>query len=137
MLQDIWREEFKMIYKTTTTYPLETVKAQLEKKAEKVGFGVLGSYEFKKILKAKGFEIHRDVTVYELCNPAGAEEALNAIAEISVYLPCRISVYSENGLTVLATIGMEDMLHTEGVDEAFKGFMEKIFDNIRAVMNSW
>ena len=126
-----------MIYKTTTSYPLETVKAQLEEKAKKVGFGVLGSYEFKKILKSKGFEINRDITVYELCNPAGAEEALNTIPEISVYLPCRISVYSENGETVLATIGVEDMLNSTDVDETFKGFMEQIFNNIRAVMNSW
>jgi len=131
------REEFKMIYKTTTTYPLETVKAQLEEKAKKVGFSLLGSYEFKKILKAKGFEIKRDITVFELCNPAGAEEALNTIPEISVYLPCRISIYSENGVTVLATIGVEEMLNSADVDEAFKGFMEQIFNNIRAVMNSW
>ncbi len=126
-----------MIYKTTTSYPLETVKAQLEEKAKKVGFGVLGSYEFKKILKAKGFEVHRDITVYELCNPAGAEEALNTIPEISVYLPCRISIYREDSLTVLATIGVEDMLNATNVTDEFKGFMEQIFQNIRSVMNSW
>jgi len=126
-----------MIYKTTTSYPLETVKAQLEEKAKKVGFGILGSYEFKKILKSKGFEIHRDITVFELCNPAGAEEALNTIPEISVYLPCRISIYSQNGVTVLATIGVEEILNSTDVDETFKDFMEQIFNNIHAVMNSW
>ena len=126
-----------MIYTTTTTYPLETVKAQLEEKAKNVGFGVLGSYEFKKILKAKGFEIRRDITVFELCNPAGAEEALNTLPEISVYLPCRISIYSENGVTVLATIGVEDMLNSADVSAEFKGFMEKIFQNVRSVMNAW
>ena len=44
-----------MIYKTETTYPLETVKAQLEEKAKQLGFGILGSYEFKKLLKERGF----------------------------------------------------------------------------------
>jgi len=29
------------------------------------------------------------------------------------------------------------MLNSADVDEAFKGFMEQIFNNIRAVMNSW
>lgn len=126
-----------MIYTTTTIYPLETVKAQLATHAQKFGFGLLGSYEFKKILKSKGLELRRDITVFELCNPAGAKEALNTLPEISVYLPCRISLYSENGVTVLATIGIEDMLNSTSVSDEFKSIMERIFQNIRSVMNSW
>ena len=126
-----------MIYKTTTTYPIDTVKSQLEEKAKEMGFGILGSYAFKKILKSKGFEVHRDITVYELCNPAGAQEALNIIPEISVYLPCRISIYRENNLTVLATIGVEDILGATDASDEFKGFMQQLFQNIRSVMNAW
>jgi uncharacterized protein (DUF302 family) len=126
-----------MIYKTQTTYPLETVKAQLAKKAKQLGFGVLGSYEFKKILKEKGFDITRDITVYELCNPVAAHSALNALPEISVYLPCRLSIYNENGVTTLATIGIEDILRAGDIDGEFKEHMLEIFNKIRALMNSW
>ncbi len=126
-----------MIYKTETTYPLETVKAQLAEKAKQLGFGILGSYEFKKLLKDRGFEITRDVTVYELCNPAAAHKALSTLPEISVYLPCKLSLYTQNGVTVLATIGIEDMLNAVDVDEEFKAHLQEIFNNIRALMNSW
>ena len=126
-----------MIYTTTTSYPLTTVKAQLEEKAKILGFGLLGTYEFKKILKSKGFEITRDITVYELCNPVAAHSALNALPEISVYLPCRLSVYHENGATVLATIGIEDILQASGIDGELQEHMQEIFDKIRALMNSW
>ena len=126
-----------MIYKTETTYPLETVKAQLEEKAKQLGFGILGSYEFKKLLKERGFEITRDVTVYELCNPAAAHKALSTLPEISVYLPCKLSLYTQNGVTVLATIGIEDMLNAVDVDDALKAHLQEIFNNIRALMNSW
>jgi len=126
-----------MIYKTETTYPLETVKAQLEEKAKQLGFGILGSYEFKKLLKERGFEITRDVTVYELCNPAAAHKALSTLPEISVYLPCKLSLYTQNGVTVLATIGIEDMLNAVDVDDALKAHLQDIFNNIRALMNSW
>ena len=126
-----------MIYKTETTYPLETVKAQLEEKAKQLGFGILGSYKFKKLLKERGFEITRDVTVYELCNPAAAHKALSTLPEISVYLPCKLSLYTQNGVTVLATIGIEDMLNAVDVDDALKAHLQEIFDNIRALMNSW
>ena len=126
-----------MIYKTQTTYPLDTVKAQLAEKAKALGFGVLGSYEFKKILKSKGFDITKDITVYELCNPAAAHDALNELPEISVYLPCRISLYNEDGVTVLATIAIEDMIKATQMEGAFKEHMEEIFNKIRALMNSW
>ncbi len=126
-----------MIYKTQTTYPLDTVKAQLAEKAKALGFGVLGSYEFKKILKSKGFDITKDITVYELCNPAAAHDALNELPEISVYLPCRISLYNEDGVTVLATIAIEDMIKATQIEGAFKEHMQEIFNKIRALMNSW
>jgi len=126
-----------MIYKTQTTYPLETVKAQLAEKAKKLGFGLLGSYDFKEILKSKGFEITRDITVYELCNPVAAHSALNALPEISVYLPCRLSVYHEDGATILATIGIEEIVNSENIDTELKKHMLEIFEKIRALMNSW
>ncbi len=125
-----------MIYKTHTNTPLETVKAQLEDKAKILGFGVLGSYDFQKILKSKGFELNTQITVYEICNPPAANMALNAIADISVYLPCRISIYEQNGVTVLATIGMEDILDAVDVDDEFKQHMSEIFNNLRALMNA-
>jgi uncharacterized protein (DUF302 family) len=126
-----------MIYKIQTQWPLDAVKAQLAEKAKQFGFGILGSYEFKKILTEKGFAIEKDITVYELCNPAGAQEALISMPDISVYLPCRLSLYEENGVTTLATIGIEDMLQAVDVDEEFKKHMGEIFNNIRALMNAW
>jgi len=126
-----------MVYKTQTTSPLESVKAEMEAKAKEYGFGILGSYDFKQILKNKGFEIQKDITVYEICNPAAAADALNATSEISVYLPCRLSVYEENGVTVLATIGVEDMLNSMDVDEEFARHMLVIFNKIRSLMDAW
>lgn len=126
-----------MIYKIQTQSSLDTVKTQLAEKAKKAGFGILGSYEFKKILSEKGFEIEQDITVYELCNPADAQEALNSMPDISVYLPCRLSVYEENGVTTLATIGIEDMLQSMDADDLFKKHMNEIFQNIRVLMNYW
>ncbi len=126
-----------MIYKTRTNYPIETIKKQFEGKAKTLGFGVLGSYNFKKILKEKGFELETEITVYEICNPPAANMALGAIADISVYLPCRISIYEQNGATVLATIGIEDILSVVDVDDEFRKHMSEIFNNIRALMNAF
>ena len=126
-----------MIYTITTSTPIETIKQELETKAKEAGFGVLNSYAFKQILQKKGFPIEKDITVYELCNPQGAQQALSEIAAISVYLPCRLSLYEDNGVTTLATIGFEDMLNAVEVDENFKAHMTIIFENLKRVMHSW
>jgi len=126
-----------MIYTVTTSTPIETIKQELEAKAKEAGFGVLNSYAFKQILKSKGFPIEKDITVYELCNPPGAQQALSEIAAISVYLPCRLSLYEDKGVTTLATIGFEDILNAVDVDERFKAFMTILFENLKRVMHSW
>ena len=126
-----------MIYKIETTITKSVIENELVEKAKISGFGVLHRYDFKEILAKKGFPIERDITVFEFCNPAGAQQSLTATPEISVYLPCRLSVYEENGKTVLATIGFEDILGTVDVDKTFKHLMNELFENLKHLMNSW
>ncbi len=126
-----------MIYTVETDTPVETIKREIEAHAKEHGFGLLNTYEFKKILHDKGFPIEKEITVFELCNPPGAQQALSQIAAISVYLPCRISVYEEEGKTKLSTIGFEDILGAVEVDEEFKAFMAILFVNLKNVMQSF
>jgi len=126
-----------MVYKIEINTKKEIIENEIEAKAKEVGFGVLNTYNFTKILESKGFPIEKEITVFELCNPKGAHDALTNIAEISVYLPCRLSVYEENGKTILATIGFEDILNAVEVDEEFKGFMGGLFKNLQKLMHTW
>ena len=126
-----------MIYKIVSDKPLQTLKDGLGEHAKESGFGVLGSYEFKKILKSKGFPIEKDITVYELCNPSAAQEALSALPEISVYLPCRLSLYEENGKSVMATIDIRDILKSVDIDEDFKQQMNSVFEYLEKLMKSF
>jgi len=126
-----------MIYKITTDTPLDLVKKELAEHAKEGGFGVLGSYEFQKILQTKGFPIEQDITVYELCNPHAAQEALKAMPMISVYLPCRLSIYEEKGKTVLATINIKDIMESIEVDADFKAHMNSVFEYLENIMKSW
>lgn len=126
-----------MIYTVETSTNINTIKQELEAKAKEAGFGLLKSYEFKNILESKGFPIEKDITVFELCNPPGAQQALTEIAAISVYLPCRISVYEKDGVTHISTIGFEEILSSVDVDERFKSYMIILFENLKKVMHSW
>ncbi len=126
-----------MVYTVTTSTDIETVKQELEGKAKDVGFGLLNTYEFKRILEGKGYPIEKDITVFELCNPAGAQQALTYLSEISVYLPCRISVYEDKGVTTLSTIGIDDIVNNFDTDARFQSYMTILFENLKQVMYSW
>jgi len=126
-----------MVYTVTTSTDIETVKQELEAKAKEVGFGLLNTYAFKRILEDKGYPIEKDITVYELCNPAGAQQALTYLSEISVYLPCRISVYEDKGMTTLSTIGIQDIVNNFDTDARFQSYMTILFENLKQVMYSW
>jgi len=126
-----------MIYTTKTSTHIDTVKNELEVKAKEVGFGVLHTYDFKQILQSKGFPIEREITLFEICNPAAAQQALSHAPDISVYLPCRISVYADNGQTILATIEAEEMLGSVNLDDTLKNHMIGIFETLKGIMHSW
>lgn len=81
-----------MIYTVETCTPVETIKLEMEEHTKAHGFGLLHVYEFQKILHNKGFPIEKEITLFELCSPQGAQQALSQIAAMSVYLPCRISL---------------------------------------------
>ncbi len=126
-----------MLYTVRTNSDLQTIKNEIVDKAKEIGFGVLKEYPFKDILKEKGYPIERDITVFELCNPVAAQEALITHPEVSVYLPCRISLYEKDGKAILSTIGIEDMMKNFDLGDDFKSHMNGIFDKLKILLSSW
>ncbi|GIT99091.1 hypothetical protein TSL1_19120 [Sulfurovum sp. TSL1] len=66
-----------------------------------------------------------------------SSKSLTKLPEISVYLPCRISVYENNGMTALSTIGVEEIINAVETKEEFKTYMIIHFENLKRVMRSW
>lgn len=126
-----------MIYSQYISYDIDTVKANISERAKEQGFGILKEYSFKTLLKEKGFPIDRDITVYELCNPAAAQEALTSHPELSVYLPCRLSLYEDDKGVVLSTIGIEDILGNFELETSLETKLYAIFDRIKSLIDSY
>lgn len=70
----------------------------------KYKFGVLGSIDIRQKLQEKGLAFDRECIVFEVCNPQAAKQVLDDNPAISAALPCRISIYQENGKTRIASI---------------------------------
>jgi uncharacterized protein (DUF302 family) len=67
-------------------------------------FGILGIIDIRQKLQDKGLPFDRECLVFEVCNPQAAKQVLDDNLAISAALPCRISVYRENGKTKMAAI---------------------------------
>lgn len=93
-----------MLYRVESRKSPSEVGKRLEAAARKHKFGVLAVHDLKAKMKEKGVEFDRDCLIYEVCNPHQAKKVLEANAEVSTALPCRISVYSEGAGTTLATL---------------------------------
>ena len=52
----------------------------------------------------KGVAFARECLIFEVCQPQQAKKVLDENMSVSTALPCRISVYEEDGKTVLATL---------------------------------
>ena len=126
-----------MLYTISTKTSIETIKENMEKRAKEQGFGVLKEYHFKEILKSKGFPIEKDITVFEVCNPSAAQTILDTYPEVSVFLPCRISLYEQNGKTILSTIGIDNIIDNFELDSEIKTYMNLIFEKVKDIINTW
>jgi len=93
-----------MLYRVESRKTLAEIASGLEAAAQKHKFGVIAVHDLKAKMKEKGVEFERECLIYEVCNPHQAKKVLEANAEISTALPCRISVYSEGAGLTLATL---------------------------------
>ena len=61
-------------------------------------------HNLKETMAKKAVEFHRECLIYEVCQPQQAKKVLEQNMSLSKMLPCRISLFEENGQTVLATL---------------------------------
>jgi uncharacterized protein (DUF302 family) len=91
-------------------YVVETAKspaqavADLEAAVKRHNFGVLHNYNLKQTLASKGIDLPHECHILEVCNPNQAATVLEEDMEMNLALPCRVSVYQENGRTRIGMI---------------------------------
>jgi uncharacterized protein (DUF302 family) len=76
----------------------ETAKA-VQDSAVKYKFGVLMTYDLKAKMNEKGVPFDQECRIIEVCNPGQAAKVLKQNMNVSLALPCRISVFSDQGST--------------------------------------
>ena len=99
-----------MLYVKEVLGNVDDIVGKIEQAAKDNDFGVLDIHDLKQKMASKGVDFAPECRIVEVCNPRNAKEVLENNMAISTALPCRISVYEEDGKVKIATIRPTYML---------------------------
>jgi uncharacterized protein (DUF302 family) len=93
-----------MLVKISSDKTVSEAAADLQAAVQANHFGVMQVHNLKETVAKKGVEFESECLIFEVCQPQQAEKVLDQNMSVSTALPCRISIYEENGKTILATL---------------------------------
>ncbi|MCK4619377.1 MAG: DUF302 domain-containing protein [Desulfobacterales bacterium] len=99
-----------MYYVVNTDKTFEQASIDLESSVKSLGFGVLHVHDLGETLRNKGIDFEENCRVFEVCNPIQAAKVLSMDMRLNMALPCRISVFTEEGSTKIGLIKPAQML---------------------------
>jgi uncharacterized protein (DUF302 family) len=103
---------------------------------KEVGFGVLGTLNFKEILQKKGLDYKDEYRLLEVCNPSAAKQALESNPEIGLLLPCTIAVYQRsngNFISLAKPTALLANMHDSQLDKFGEEMEQKLVSAIQKV----
>lgn len=99
-----------MKYVVTSDKSVDEVCSAMESAVPDNKFGIVGTHDLKATMLKKGVDFENEVRVFEICNPVKAKAVLATDMDLAMALPCRISVYEDNGKTKISMIEPVQML---------------------------
>ena len=108
-----------MEYTVNTNRTFDEVVSDVEKLAGENNFRVLHVHDVKATLAEKGFE-RESLKIMELCNSKFAHGALQKNINVSLFMPCKVNIYVENGKTkikVMRPSAIAEFIPGAGLDE--------------------
>ena len=124
-------------YTVKSKKSIDEIVKELPKHLKEIGFGILGSLNFQKILTEKGEDFERPYQLLEVCNPKLAKQVLEFNPDLGLLLPCTIAVYKKkdgNHISLakpsaLLEIASEDNLKFMG--EEIEKNLIKVIDKVK------
>jgi uncharacterized protein (DUF302 family) len=93
-----------MLFQLPTNKTVSEAASAVHAAVEANHFGVMQVHNLKETMTKKGVDFGRECLIFEVCQPQQAKKVLDDNMSVSTALPCRISIYEENGKTTLATL---------------------------------
>jgi len=81
---------------------------------QRLGFVILATHDLGEILQRREIDLDDECQIFEICNYRYAEKLLAIDMRLSLTLPWRISVFTENGATKIGVSRPDMMVATLG-----------------------
>lgn len=107
-----------MYYIVQTSKSFNQASLDLESAVKSNDFGVLHVHDLGSTLRSKGIDFNEECNIFEVCNPEEAAKVLATDMRLNMALPCRISVFTEKGKTMIGFIKPVQMLSELSQEEA-------------------
>jgi uncharacterized protein (DUF302 family) len=124
-----------MYYTVTSPKSFEQAAADLDVAVKRHGFGVLHVHDLGATLRSKGIAFANECRVFEVCNPGQAAKVLASDMRLNMALPCRISVYTDQGRTHIGLIKPVQMLAALSDDPALALVAREVEDKTRLMVD--
>jgi uncharacterized protein (DUF302 family) len=122
-----------MLIKLSTDKTVSEVAAALQIAVPAHHFGIMQVHNLQESMTEKGVEFSRECQIFVVCQPQQAKKVLEQNMSISTALPCRISLYREDGKTVLATLKPTTLLAMFNSPQ-LAGAAQEVEDTIMKIM---
>ncbi len=123
-----------MLVKVSTNKSVSDAAAALQAAVQANHFGVMQVHNLKETMAKKGVEFEPECLIFEVCQPQQAKKVLDQNMSVSTALPCRISIYEENGKAILATLKPTTLLAMFNTPQ-LEGVAREVEDTIVKIMN--
>lgn len=118
-------------YEKDSARSFDEVVADVEKLTAEKMFRVLHVHDVQATLDEKGFK-REPLKIIEICNAKFAHEALGKNMDVSLFMPCKINVYTENGKTRIKAMrpaAIAEFMPGSGLEELAAG-VDKVVTEI-------
>ncbi|OGK08346.1 MAG: hypothetical protein A2Y63_04285 [Candidatus Riflebacteria bacterium RBG_13_59_9] len=122
-----------MLVKLFTDKTVSEAAVALQAAVQANHFGVMQIHNLKETMEKKGVEFARACLIFEVCQPQQAKKVLEQNMSVSTALPCRISIYEEDGKTILATLKPTTLLAMFKAPQ-LEGVAQEVEDTIVKIM---
>ena len=97
-------------------------------------FGVLHVHDLKATMKKKGVDFSNECRIFEVCNPQKAHAVLTNDMSLNMVLPCRISVWEENGEVKIGTLEPTKLLSVLNDNEDLKHIAMEVETTLKTII---
>lgn len=123
-----------MYYIVDTEKSFADAANDLEKAVTQNNFGVLHIHDLGGTLRGKGIEFKDECKVFEVCNPMQASKVMDIDMRLNMALPCRISVYTEEGKVKLGYIKPVEMLSALSSDPSLAAIAGEVEESMVKIL---